>query len=178
MLKLGVRGLAISLLVQALAVQAQILTYELTYSSSGSDTLTGTFSIDTSDPGASDFYEVESLPAWFQSLDFSYDSGGTITTYDINDFSEFYWDPPASPDWNSDLVPQFEDINFFGSELEGLETFVLEHIPSGTEFTLTSASPIPEPSEYAWAAAGCLFTLAAVRTYRKNRGAATPLKAA
>jgi hypothetical protein len=149
---------------------SQVLTYDLTYGPAGleTSTLVGQMTIDTSDPGASSELGFAALPSWVQTLDFTYTAGGTPTTYTRSDFDQIAWDPDGAVDWNSDLVPQFSDINFFGTDLAGFEIFTIEHFDSGDLFVLQSATPVPEPATYAGIFA---LGLAAFAMYRaRTRG--------
>ena len=156
---------AVASVALTIPLSAQVITYDLTYSSGGSSTLVGQATVDTSDPGASaSTLPGSGLPSWLQALTFTYNSGGTMNTYSRSDFTGIVWTPSGSVNWSSDLVPQFGDINFFGSQLNGVDPFVLAHVPSGDQFTLTSMTPVPEPWHYSLVAA---FGVLAFAGYRR-----------
>jgi len=157
------------------ASYGQIITYDLTFSqhAGGPSTLVGNMTIDTSDLGASTDGPFLPLPSWLQSVNFSYTAGGTTTTYSRSDFTGLSWlvkNLIGGPDnWNADLVPQFNNINFIGLKLNGVDSFLLQHTLSGDQFNLTSAvpAPVPEPGTYAFVFGMGLVGFA---LYRKRAG--------
>jgi hypothetical protein len=161
----AVKRLLVLSLFSAAALQAQIMNFDLQYSSGNADSLSGSFAIDTADAGANSFY-YGPLPSWLQNLTFSYTHAGTTTTYTRSDFTDLIWDPKGAVTWNSDLVPQFNDINFFGSQLDGVAPFTLQHVSSSSDFTMQSATPVPEPATWATITGAALAGFAFVRRRR------------
>jgi len=126
-----------------------LTTYSLYYSSTSSNSLSGSLTIDENLASTTSFYN--SPPSWLTALSLTQTVAGASTTYQLSDYGIFRWAPNSSSiDFNSDLVPQFTDINFFrsnpgSSAPSGVGRFQMSPPSSSERFTMTSATPVPGP---------------------------------
>lgn len=159
------------------ATQAQQITYDLVYTSSGSASASGQITLDWSqiaggtqpnESGGPLSPGVVSL-----SLTISGASGGN-GSFTASDFSSWYLTASGVLNPAADLRSQsLTDFNLFNSSPSapnGSSPFVLS--PSGggfsDELNLVSFAPVPEPSAFAWTAAGGLLGFALVRRWRRG----------
>jgi hypothetical protein len=119
---LNISGVGLTSITLASALSAFITspaeaatTYKLNYSTvSGTGSLTGSITIDTMDPAAQNSHTAAPIPAWVQDISLAYDDGMMTYNYTKSDYTQFWWIPnnPGTVNWLSDLVSQFQDINF------------------------------------------------------------------
>jgi hypothetical protein len=116
---LNISGVGLTSITLASALSAFMTspatTYKLNYSTvSGTGSLTGSITIDTMDPAAKNSHTAAPIPAWVQDISLAYDDGMMTYNYTKSDYTQFWWIPnnPGTVNWLSDLVSQFQDINF------------------------------------------------------------------
>ena len=89
--------------------------YNLNFNTiSGTGTLNGFIDVDTSSPSATSSSVGNAFPSWIGDLTLNLTTGSGTTTYTKSNFDSFWWQPnnTGSVVWNSNLVPQFLNINF------------------------------------------------------------------
>jgi len=116
-LSLGLKSLAMAAVASTfpLLPAKALSTFSLSYLTVGGvGSLSGSMTIDTSDPNAQNPLVGGSFPTWFHDLKLTYFDGTSTYNYDKSNYSELYWNPnnPGTVNWLSDLAPQFVDINF------------------------------------------------------------------
>ena len=128
-----------------------LTTYSLNYSSSGSSSLSGSLTIDETQAPTTDSFGG-GLPSWLTNIEFTNTVSGVSTTYPKSDYFFYNWNPKSSSiDFNSDLVPQFNNINFStgGGAPSAAPSangfFTMGATPNPDTYTLTSATPVPAP---------------------------------
>jgi hypothetical protein len=162
----------------SVASYGQVITYDLGFSANHANhvnvgALQGTIAVDTSHPDASlggTFFQPIWLPDSGPWIHYASPPGTPPFTYAPIFFNQLFWEPssPTGPaNWNANLVPQFDDISFSGIYFDRIDAFTLRHIPSGDEFVLVSAIPIPEPEVYALV---CGLGLVGFALYRSRAG--------
>lgn len=159
------------------AAQAQQITYDLVYTSSGSASASGQITLDWSQisGGTQPFVMGDPLSPGVVSLTLTITGASSGNgTFTASDFGSWYFMSGSTLDVNSDLKAQsLADFNLFANSPgapTGSSQFVLS--PSGTMFSddlnLVSFAPVPEPSAVAWTAAGGLIGFACVRRWRRG----------
>ena len=141
-LLLGISAVFGSSAAKALNLQ----TYNLTYSSSNSSSLSGFFTIDVDQ--ATTNYGTISIPSWFTALSLTETVSGTPSSYTLLDYQGIYLSPSTTVNYNIDLVPQFYDINFLSSPGSSAPSALFNNTLNGVGlYTLTSATPqaVPGP---------------------------------
>ena len=124
-------------------------TYDLIYASDNPALpLSGSFTIDLDEPGVRNS-NASGVPIWFTALTLTQTVSGSPVTYTLSQYSTISWSPKPSIviDFNSDLKPQFNDINF-GAASSGPPTGYASFAMIGnTGFNLISAAPqaVPGP---------------------------------
>jgi len=91
-----------------------LVTYPLQYSDSGSMTLSGSITIDETNPEAQQSNTFLVMPSWVTSLTISFFDGSSTTNFSKSDYAAIRWVPnnPSNVDYSADLLPQFTNINF------------------------------------------------------------------
>jgi hypothetical protein len=155
-------------------------TYDLSFTSSGSSSLTGFFTIDVDAAGAS-MVSWSGIPSWFRALTLTETVSGNPTPYTLADYSAINWDPktPGSVNFNIDLFDQFADINFFSNTAgvpSGMMPFGLRG--SSAFYTMTAATPtaaaVPGPLPILGLPAVLLYSRKLKKRIQARREATNP----
>lgn len=184
LLSTGFKSLAVATVASTIPfLPAKALsTYSLSYLTvGGAGSLSGSMTIDTSDPNAQNTLVGGSFPSWFHDLKLTYFDGTTTYNYDKSNYSELYWSPnnPGTVNWQLDLAPQFADINF-GPEISlntnalvsALSNFkLMGDITYTNQYELTNVN-VPGPLPFFGAAVAFSWSR---QLRRRQRGASQKL---